>query len=233
MRGANALSSYLETVQKSPPSSAGHNRTPPEELTSTRDYTVSLSLSAICRCSFDLLHLRLAFVLSQPNAPLRPIGLLGLTIAHVTSMSVLAASLEVQSLPTAKAEKLPPREVSPPSESLVGQPLLAPLEPIVFVRGSEPTLRATLCDKYQPVNPLRPINGVEEPVRMTLSNISRPISDLSTETIHRSTTPSFPHKVHACAESGSGACIKCPYQGLGAIEGSQTVGHSCSGLEMA
>ena len=227
------MSSYLETVQKSQPSSAGHSRTPPEELTSTRDYAVSLFLSAICRCSFGLLHLRPAFVLLQRNAPLRPTGLLGLTIANVTSMSVVAASLEVQSLPTAKADILPQREDSPPSESLVGQPLLAPLEPIVFVRGTEPTLRATLCDKYQPVNPLRPINGAEEPVRMTLSNISRPISNLTTETIHRSTTSSFPRKVHACVESGSSACTKYPYQLLGAIEGSQNVGHSCSGLEMA
>ena len=227
------MSSYLETVQKSPSSSAGHSRTPPEELTSTRDYAVSLFLSAICRSSFDILHLRPAFVLLQRNAPLRPAGLLGLTIAHVTSMSVLAASLEVQSLPTAKAEKLPQREDSPPSESLVGQPLLAPLEPIVFVRGSEPTLRATLCDKYQPVNPLRPINGVEEPVRTILSNMSQPISDLITETIHWSTTPSFPRKVHACVESGSSARTKYPYQLLGAIEGGQKVGSSCFRLEMA
>src|SRR5258706_9258566 len=46
-------------------SSAEQSRTPPEELTSTRDYAVSLFLSAICRCSFDLLNLRPAFVLLQ------------------------------------------------------------------------------------------------------------------------------------------------------------------------
>jgi len=148
-------------------------------------------------------------------------------------MSILATNPEMQSLPTTKAEKLPPREASPPSESLVGQPLLTPLEPIVFVRGSEPTLRATLCDKYQPVNPLRPINGVEEPVRITFGDISQPISDLITEAIHWSTAPSFARKIHASVESGSSASLKCAYQGLGAIEGSQAVGHSCSGLEMA
>lgn len=148
-------------------------------------------------------------------------------------MSILAASIEMQSLPTAKAEKRPLREDSPPSESLVGQPLPAPLEPIVFVRGSEPTLRATLCDRYQPVNPLRPMNGAEEPVRSTFSDIPRPISDLIPETIHWSTTPSFPRKIHTRIESGPSASLKCACQGLGAIESSQTVGQSRPGLEMA
>lgn len=156
--------------------------------------------------------------------------LLGLIIAHIPIMSILTASLEMQSLPTVKAERLPQREDSPPSESLVGQPLLTPLEPIVFVRGSEPNLRATLCDKYQPVNPLGPINGVEESVRITLSNTSRPISDLITETFHWSTAPSFSRKVHACRSSAS---IKCAHQGLWTVEGGQNVGHSCPGLEMA
>ena len=143
-------------------------------------------------------------------------------------MSILAASLDMRSLPTAKAEKLTPREDSPPSESLVGQPLLVPLAPIVFVRGSEPTLRATFCDKYQPVNLLRPINGVEESVRIIFSDISRPTSDLMIETIHWSTAPSLPREVHS---RGSSASIKCAH--LGTIESNQTVGYSCSGLEMA
>jgi hypothetical protein len=148
-------------------------------------------------------------------------------------MSILATSPEIQSLPTAKAEKLPLREDSPPSESLVGQPLLTPLEPIMFVRGSEPTLRATLCDKYQPVNPLCPINGVEDPVRITSHDISQSISDLITEAVHWSTAPSFPRKNHARVESSSSASPKRAHQGFGAIEGNQTVGHSCSELELA
>jgi hypothetical protein len=143
-------------------------------------------------------------------------------------MSILTAGLEVQSPPTEKAEKLPP-----PSEPLVGQPLLAPLAPIVFVRGSEPTLRATLSDKYQPVNPLPPANRAEEPVRIIFSDVSWSISDLTAEAIHWSTASSFPRAIRSRVDCRPSASLDCTRQALGATKSNQTVGLNCPGLEMA